>query len=93
MNQAGVTLSRNTVEAFEAIAPGRGVKKWLSEPTGKVPFPIRTKLGKILSRFEGGWSTFIDEIKISQTDRHMIYIIECKTRYTIYKVKYIFMNI
>jgi len=65
MNLAGVTLSRQTVEAYEAVNAGGPVTQWLTKPSSPVNWPRRSGLYQTLKRFEGAWSTFIDETKIS----------------------------
>jgi len=65
MNLAGVTLSRQTVEAYEAVNAGGPVTQWLTKPSSTVNWPLRGGLHSTLKRFEGAWSTFIDEVKIS----------------------------
>ena len=65
MNLAGVTLSRQTVEAYEAVNAGGPVTQWLTKPSSPVNWPRRSGLYQTLKRFEGAWSTFIDEVKIS----------------------------
>ena len=67
MNLAGVTLSRPTVEAYEAINNSGPISKWLTKPGETLSWPQarRKNLQSVLKRFEGAWSTFIDEVKIS----------------------------
>jgi len=65
MNLAGVTLSRQTVEAYEAVNAGGPVTQWLTKPSSAIDWPLRGSLRSTLKRFEGAWSTFIDEVKIS----------------------------
>ena len=67
MNLAGVTLSRPTVEAYEAVNAGGPVTQWLTKPGKTLNWPQarRKNLHSVLKRFEGAWSTFIDEVKIS----------------------------
>lgn len=65
MNLAGVTLSRPTVEAYEAVNAGGPVTQWMTKPGKPVDWLRGTGLHQTLKRFEGAWSTFIDEVKIS----------------------------
>ena len=65
MNLAGVTLSRPTVEAYEAVNAGGPVTQWMTKPGKPIDWLRGTGLHQTLKRFEGAWSTFIDEVKIS----------------------------
>ncbi len=65
MAAANITLSRQTVEAYEAVSQGGPITRWLTAPTPSLNWPGRSGLHNVLKRFEGGWSTFIDEVKIS----------------------------
>jgi len=63
MNRNNMGLGRLQVEAYEAVSSS--TTKWGGQVTEPINFPGKTKLGKLLRKFEGSWSTFIDEIKIS----------------------------
>ena len=63
MNRNNMGLGRLQVEAYEAVSAS--TTKWGGEVTNPVIFPGKTQIGKLLRKFEGSWSTFIDEIKIS----------------------------
>ena len=63
MNRNNMGLGRLQVEAYEAVSAS--TTKWGGEVTNPVNFLGKTQIGKLLRKFEGSWSTFIDEIKIS----------------------------
>ena len=67
MNRNNMGLGRLQVEAYEAVSAS--TTKWGGEVTNPVNFPITNpvtpQISKLLRKFEGSWSTFIDEIKIS----------------------------
>ena len=69
-NAANLHLSRAQVEAYEALNSNGPFSNWLSKPTPNVNWPSRTKnaLASTLNRFQGSWSTFIDEVKLSTFD-------------------------
>jgi len=69
-NAANLHLSRAQVEAYEALNSNGPLSNWLTQPTSNVNWPSRAKssLSSTLKRFEGSWSTFIDEVKISTFD-------------------------
>ena len=69
-NVANLHLSRVQVEAYEALNSNGPFSNWLSKPTPNVNWPSRGKnaLASTLNRFQGSWSTFIDEVKLSTFD-------------------------
>ena len=69
-NVANLHLSRVQVEAYEALNSNGPFSNWLTKPTPNVNWPSRgkTALASTLNRFQGSWSTFIDEVKLSTFD-------------------------
>ncbi len=57
------TLSRTTVEIFEARNAGGPVSKILGRVGDDIPLVGKTSTN-LLNRFESGWSTFVDQLKL-----------------------------
>ena len=74
-SRANLTLSKSTIEAFEALSTNGPITKFLAgEPNSNVKAikmyrkasqTVRTQL---FDRFENAWSTFIDSVKLDSFD-------------------------